>query len=144
MHWLAILRVGLGVEVILYSMSLRKDWIFLLSGTVRLASRNAAFFRKAILFRDSAGLLTLAAHVGVDENPVTLRYVGLAYLLAGCSLVIGYASRSGSDFRHGFFTSARRRAVDLSPIGMDSFMTIGLFYLMLSSTAGPMLSSTGD
>ena len=42
-QWLSILRVGLGVQIILYCLSLWNDWIYLLAPTGRgLISRNLA------------------------------------------------------------------------------------------------------
>src|SRR5437868_10403067 len=32
-NWLTILRIGLGLQVLLYALSLRRDWIYLLAGT---------------------------------------------------------------------------------------------------------------
>jgi len=32
-NWLAVLRVGLGLQAVLYALSLRNDWSYLLSGT---------------------------------------------------------------------------------------------------------------
>ena len=40
-RWLAILRVGLGIEVMLYSMSLRTDWTYLLSSRASLHAHRA-------------------------------------------------------------------------------------------------------
>src|SRR4029077_20844811 len=34
-NWLAVLRIGLGFQVTFYSLSLRNDWNYLLSGTAR-------------------------------------------------------------------------------------------------------------
>src|SRR5205809_214406 len=31
--WLAVLRIGLGLQVLLYALSLRRDWNYLLAGT---------------------------------------------------------------------------------------------------------------
>ena len=96
-HWLATLRIGIGVQVILYSMSLRNDWTFLLSGTVRrlaeaLLSSESHFIPRLGWF------VTLAAKVGVDEN--RLLFAAWACLLvAGCGLVIGFALPSVSDWR---------------------------------------------
>ena len=128
-HWLATLRVGLGIEVILYSMSLRNDWTSLFSGTVRrlaeaLLSSQSHFIPRLGWF------VTLAARVGVDEN--RLLFVAWAcLLLAGCSLVVGFASRASAISAWLLHLCAAKSGGFIS-YGMDSFMTIGLFYLMLS------------
>src|SRR6266704_6629586 len=42
-NWLAALRLGLGLQITLYSLSLRNDWNYLLSGTNNgLINRNLA------------------------------------------------------------------------------------------------------
>ena len=128
-QWLAILRIGLGVEVILYTISLRRDWIFLLSETVRrlaeaLLSSQSHFIPRLGWF------VTLAAHVGVDENRL-LFAAWACLLLAGSSLVIGFASRAAAISAWLLHLCAAKSGGFVS-YGMDSFMTIGLFYLMLS------------
>ena len=42
-NWLGVLRLGLGLQVTLYSLSLRNDWNYLLAGTGQgLISRDLA------------------------------------------------------------------------------------------------------
>jgi uncharacterized membrane protein YphA (DoxX/SURF4 family) len=128
-HWLAILRIGLGLEVMLYSLSLRNDWIYLLSGTVRklaegLLSLESHFIPRLGLF------VVLAAQLGVDEN--RLLFVAWAFLLvAGCGLLVGVASRVSAIVAWLLHLCAAKTGGFVS-YGMDNFMTIGLFYLMLS------------
>ena len=74
-HWLAILRVGLGVEVMVYSLSLRNDWTYLLSGTVRRLA-EALLSLESHLIPRLGWFATLAAQFGVDENRITFRCVG--------------------------------------------------------------------
>jgi len=39
--WLAVLRLGLGLQIILYALSLENDWTYLFAGTGSgLVSRN--------------------------------------------------------------------------------------------------------
>src|SRR5262249_40055760 len=128
-HWLATLRVGIGIEVILYSVSLRNDWTFLLSGTVRrlaevLLSSESHFIPRLGWF------VTLAAHAGVDENQL-LFAAWACLLLAGFSLVFGFASRV-SAIGAWFLHLCAAKSGGFVSYGMDSFMTIALFYLMLS------------
>jgi hypothetical protein len=128
-HWLAILRVGLGIEAMLYSMSLRIDWTYLLSGPVRrlgeaLLSLESHFIPRLGWF------VTLAAQVGIDENQL-LFAAWASLLVAGCSLVIGFASRA-SAITAWFVHLCVAKSGDFVSYGMDNFMTIGLFYLMLS------------
>jgi hypothetical protein len=73
-NWLAVLRVGLGFQVVFYSLSLQNDWNYLLSGTASgLVTRNLA---EALLSLESrfvprlGWLVTLGAHVGLHEETV--------------------------------------------------------------------------
>jgi len=128
-HWLAILRVGLGVEVMLYSVSLRNDWTYLLSGTTRRLA-------EALLSLESHSIprlgwaINLGAHVGLHEG--TVLFVAWASLLvAGCGLLVGLACRL-SAIAAWFLHLCAAKSGGFVSYGMDSFMTIGLFYLMLS------------
>src|ERR1700746_1855839 len=128
-HWLAILRVGLGLEVMLYSMSLRNDWIYLLSGTVRRVAEALLSLESHFIPR-LGWFVTLAAQVGLDENRL-LFAAWASLLLAGCGLFIGFASRV-SAIAAWFFHLCAAKSGGFVSYGMDNFMTIGLFYLMLS------------
>ncbi len=72
--WLSVLRLGLGLQVIVYTLSLRDDWNYLLAGTGHgLISRNLA---EALLSVESrfvprlGWLVSLGAYVGLSENAV--------------------------------------------------------------------------
>jgi hypothetical protein len=128
-RWLAILRVGLGIEVILYSMSLRTDWMYLLSGTVRRLAEALLSLESHFIPR-LGWLVTLAAQVGIDEN--RLLFAAWSFLLvAGFGLVIGFASRA-SAVAAWFLHLCVAKSGGFVSYGMDNFMTIALFYLMLS------------
>jgi hypothetical protein len=127
--WLAILRVGLGLEITLYSISLRKDWSYLLSGTARKMAEALLSLESPFVPR-LGWFVTLAAHVGIDENRL-LFAAWACLLLAGCSLVIGFASRASAISAWLLYLCAAKSGGFIS-YGMDSFVTIGLFYLMLS------------
>jgi hypothetical protein len=131
--WLAVLRIGLGFEVVLYALSLRDDWNYLLTGT-----GHALIGRKlgeAILYLESqlvptlGWLVSLGAHVGLREETVlTLAWFFL--VAAGCGLLMGLASRF-SAILAWFLHLCAAKSGGLVSYGLDSFMTIGLFYLML-------------
>ena len=95
-NWLGVLRLGLGLQVTLYSLSLRNDWNYLLAGTGQgLISRDLA---EALLSVEShfiprlGWLIALGAHVGLGEE--TILSVGWICLFgAGCSLLLGLFCR---------------------------------------------------
>jgi Vitamin K-dependent gamma-carboxylase len=133
-NWLAILRIGLGLQVTFYSLSLRSDWNDLLLAADRgLVSRDLT---EALLSVEShfiprlGWLVALATHVGFDEE--TALYVAwICLLVAGCGLLIGAACRV-SAILAWFFQLCVAKSGGFLSYGMDNFMTIGLFYLMLS------------
>jgi len=127
--WLAILRVGLGLEVALYSFSLRNDWAYLLSGTLRRVAEALLSLESPFIPR-LGWAISLGAHVGLHEATVLL-VAWICLLLAGCGLVIGFACRLSAILAWFFHLCAAKSGGFVS-YGMDNFTTIGLFYLMLS------------
>jgi hypothetical protein len=133
-NWLAVLRVGLGFQVVLYSLSLRNDWNYLLSGTTSgLVTRNLA---EALLSLESrfvprlGWLVALGAHVGLHEETV-VSVAWICLLVAGCGLLVGLACRYSAVLAWFLHLCAAKSGGFVS-YGVDNFMTIGLFYLMLS------------
>src|SRR5947199_2227153 len=132
-NWLAILRLGLGLQVTFYSVSLRNDWNYLLSGTAGLINRNLT---EALLSVEShfaprfGWLVALGAHDGLREETV-LSVAWICLLAAGCSLLMGIASRFSAILAWFLHLCAAKSGGFVS-YGVDNFMTIGLFYLMLS------------
>jgi hypothetical protein len=133
-NWLAVLRVGLGSQVVLYSLSLRNDWNYLLSGTTSgLVTRNLA---ESLLSLESrfvprlGWLVALGAHVGLHEETV-VSVAWICLLVAGCGLLAGLACRYSAVLAWFLHLCAAKSGGFVS-YGVDNFMTIGLFYLMLS------------
>jgi uncharacterized membrane protein YphA (DoxX/SURF4 family) len=133
-YWLAILRIGLGLQVVLYSLSLKNDWSYLFAGTGNgLISRtlSEALLSAETLFVPRLGwLVAIGERVGLSEETV-LFVAWWVLLLAGCGLVIGLFSRS-SAILAWFLHLCAAKSGGLVSYGVDNFMTIGLFYLMLS------------
>ena len=132
--WLAVLRIGLGLEVILYALSLRDDWNYLLAGTGQgLISRSLG---EAILSLEShfvprlGWLVALGAHIGLREETV-LFVAWICLLTAGCTLLVGLACRFSAILAWFLHLCAAKSGGFVS-YGVDNFITIGLFYLMLS------------
>jgi hypothetical protein len=133
-NWLAILRLGLGLQVTAYSLSLRNDWNHLLAGAGGgLISRNLA---EALLSVEShfvprlGWLVTLGAHLGLREETV-LSILWICLLVAGCGLLVGLACRF-SAILAWFLHLCAAKSGEFVAYGVDNFMTIGLFYLVLS------------
>jgi hypothetical protein len=133
-NWLAVLRVGLGFQVTFYSLSLRNDWNYLLSGTASgLVTRNLA---EALLSLEShfiprlGWLVAFGTHVGLCEE-IVLPVAWFCLLVAGCGLLVGLACRYSAVLAWFLHLCAAKSGGFMS-YGVDNFMTIGLFYLMLS------------
>jgi hypothetical protein len=132
--WLAVLRIGLGFQVTFYTLSLRNDWNYLLSGTASgLVTGNLA---EALLSLESyfiprlGWLVGLATHVGLREK-IVLSITWICLLAASCGLFIGVACRFSAILAWFLHLCAAKSGGFIS-YGVDNFMTIGLFYLMLS------------
>jgi hypothetical protein len=131
--WLTVLRLGLGLQTTLYSLSLRNDWNYLLAGTSGLINRNLA---DALLSVESrfvprlGWLVALGEHVGLREE-IVLSAAWICLLIAGCSLLIGFTCRVSAILAWFLHLCAAKSGGFVS-YGVDNFMTIGLFYLMLS------------
>jgi hypothetical protein len=133
-NWLAALRIGLGFQITFYSLSLRNDWNYLLSGTASgLVTRNLA---EALLSLESHFIprlgwpISLATQVGLREETL-LSLAWLCLIAAGCGLLVGLACRTSAILAWLLHLSAAKSGGFIS-YGVDNFMTIGLFYLLLS------------
>jgi len=128
-RWLILLRVGLGLQITLYSLSLRSDWNYLLSGTVRRIAEALLSLQSHLVPR-LVWPISLGTQVGLHEE--TVLFVAWACLVvAGCGLLVGVACRFSAIVAWFFHLCAAKSGGFVS-YGMDNFMTIGLFYLMLS------------
>jgi len=133
-NWLTVLRIGLGLQVLLYALSLRSDWIYLFGGTG--GGLNGRALSEGLLSTESpfvprlGWLVTLGSHVGLSEWTV-LSVTWWVLLCAACGLFAGLFSRS-SAIISWFLHLCAAKSGGLVSYGVDNFMTIGLFYLMLS------------
>src|SRR5450755_296665 len=131
--WIALLRIGLGLQVTIYALSLRSDWTYLFAANSdSLISRDLS---EAILSLDSSfiprlgWLVTLGGQIGLSEQ-VTLSLAFGCLLGSGVCLLLGFLSRPAA-IAAWFLHLAARSSGGLTTYGVDNFMTIGLFYLML-------------
>ena len=133
-RWLTFLRFGLGLQIVLYTLSLRNDWNYLFAATGNgLVTRDLA---EALLplengFVPRLGwLVALGAHLGVQEETVLLA-AWICLFCAGLGLLVGLFCRSFAILAWFLHLCAAKSGAFVS-YGVDNFMTIGLFYLMLS------------
>jgi uncharacterized membrane protein YphA (DoxX/SURF4 family) len=123
----------LGFQVVVYCLSIRTDWTYLLSGNGGLISRNLS---ETILALESSliprlgWIVALGGHFGLSEQS-TLSIVWSCVVTAGCFLLLGLFTRTAA-IATWFLHLAAVKSTDLLSYGMDNLTTIGLFYLMLS------------
>jgi hypothetical protein len=132
--WLTLLRVGVGLVVLCYAGSLAKHWSFLLgTSESALVTRD---FSEALLalqsrFVPRIGWLVDAGNtIGLGEPSV----LGLTWLCLFCSalaVTLGIFTRFVAVVCW-FIHLCVAKSSDFVSYGVDSFITVGLFYLMLS------------
>jgi len=133
-HWLSILRIGFAFQLVLYCVSLWTDWNQLLAGTGgAFVSRDLT---EAIVSLESPLIPRLGWFVAVGKTiglgePMVVNFVWYCLFVAGIFLAIGLFCRpiAGAAW---LLHLAAVKSGNLATYGVDNFITIGLFYLMLS------------
>src|SRR6266542_1195189 len=132
--WLAVLRIGLGLQTAVYTLFLRSDWHYLFASSGKgLVGRELG---EAITSFDSplipklGWLVALGRSVNMSEETV-LSVAWACLLSAGCFLLLGLFCRPAAIVAW-FLHLCAAESGGLLAYGADSFMTTALFYLMLS------------
>src|SRR5260370_244215 len=132
-NWLAVLRIGLGLQVTVYTLFLKSDWHYLFAGTGKgLVSRELG---EAIISFDSplipklGWLVALGSYVNIAEETV-LSVAWACLLVAGCCLLLGLFCRPAAIIAW-FLHLCAAQSGGLLAYGADNFLTMGLFYFML-------------
>ena len=132
--WLAVLRIGLGVQVIVYALFLRSDWYYLFasSGTGligREVGETVASFDSPLIPR-LGWLVAIGRNFNIGEATV-LSVTWICLLSAGCLVLLGLFCRPAAIVAW-FVHLCAAESGGLLAYGADAFMTTALFYLMLS------------
>src|SRR5215208_3467569 len=132
--WLAVFRIGMGVQVVAYALFLRSDWHSLFSATGKgLVSRELG---EAIASFDSplipklAWLVSFGQHVGLGEETILSIAWACLLCMGGC-LLLGLFCRPAAIIAW-FLHLCAAESGGLLAYGADNFMTMALFYLSLS------------
>ena len=132
--WLAIFRIGMGLQVLMYALFLRSDWHSLFSTTGKgLVSRELG---EAMVSFDSplipklGWLVAFGQLIGLGEGTV-LSIAWACLLCMGCCLLVGLFCRPAAIIAW-FLHLCAAESGGLLAYGADNFMTMALFYLMLS------------
>ena len=133
-HWLSLLRVGLGCQVILYTWSLRRDWSFLFQsdrqGSVVRTLTEAIVSSQTELTPRLGWILAIGERLGGSERAI-LSVIWFSLIVAGCLLLLGLLCRPAA-ITAWFFYLCSVKSGGLFAYGVDNFTTIGLFYLMIA------------
>lgn len=137
--WLTILRMGLGLQVLCYGLSLRKDWLELLErenqGVIRRDLTEAILSARSPFIPRVGWIADIGAYLGLSEATV-LWAVWTVLMLAALLVVIGLFCRISSVVVWLLYLCTAKSA-ELFSYGVDNFTIIGLFYLAI----GPLPDS---
>ncbi len=133
-RWLSILRVGLGVEVASYCLSLRHDWTDFFS--TRSFGPIDRALTESILSMDSrwipriGWLVAIGSRLGLTED-TTVNLIWWLLLVGSLLLIAGLFTR-GTTLVVAFLHLCAVKSSGALTYGYDNFATIGLFYLLIS------------
>jgi hypothetical protein len=132
--WLTILRTGLGLQVLCYGVSLRADWIEVLTrenqGLIRRDLTEAMLSAESPFIPRVGWLVDIAASFGLSERAV-LWSVWLLLMVAALLVVAGLFCRISSVVLWVLYVCTAKSA-ELLSYGVDNFTVIGLFYLAIA------------
>ncbi len=133
-NWLTVLRVGLGVQVLLYCVSMWRDWSYLLagmgSGLIGRELSERVVSGEGLLIPTLGWLVTIGGHFGLNEAAV-LDMARFCLVFAACFLLVGLFSRTAAILTWVLHL-ASVKSTALLAYGMDDLTTIGLLYLVVS------------
>jgi len=132
--WLTILRIGLGLQLTLYELSMRRDWLSLLNAESRRVS-EAVLAAEGSTIPRVGWLVTGGATLGLNETQI-LQVIWLILLAAALCLIAGLFCRTAAVTGWLLHLTVVK-STSVFSYGVDSFTTIGLFYLALSPLPDP-------
>jgi len=132
--WLVLLRIGLGFQVTVCCLSIRRDWNHLFAGNgegwVNRELLETIYSAQVPLAPRLSWIITAGRHLGLSEE-FLLTATWICLFAAGCALVCGFLCRSAAIVAW-FLHFCTVTSGGLLSYGMDNFTSIGLFYLMLA------------
>jgi hypothetical protein len=133
-RWVAILRIGLGLQLLTYLLALRQPWHQLLATTgAGLIGREVseAFVKvQSPLIPTVGWLISSGEVIGLSETAV-LRLSWIALTIAAVLLIAGLLTRVAA-VTCWFLHLCAAKSGALASYGVDNMMTIALFYLSLA------------
>jgi HTTM domain len=132
--WLSLFRIGLGFQLALYCLSARPGWIEVFSNNRGMFSprrvSEALIATESLLIPRVNWFLQLGSHLGISEVAM-LWMIWSVLLLSAVLLVVGLFCRPAA-VTAWLLHLACIKSSEVFAYGMDLFLNIGLFYLMLS------------
>lgn len=133
-RWLSVLRIGLGCQVAAYCLSFAPDWYLFFArsgeGLVGRELSETMVSTQSALIPQLSWLVEFGESFGLSEHSA-LSTIWFLLFVGGCLLTLGLFSRAAAILAWFLHLCAAKSGFFLS-YGVDNFMTIGLFYLMLS------------
>jgi vitamin K-dependent gamma-carboxylase-like protein len=133
-RWLAVLRIGLGLEVTVYALFLRSDWQYLFASSGKgLISRELGEAMSSFdspLIPKLGWLVAIGRFAAISEDAM-LSVAWACLLCMGLLLLLGLFCRPAAILAW-FLHLCAAESGGLFAYGADNFITTGLFYLMLS------------
>lgn len=133
-RWLTVLRIGLGLAILFYAWPLHEDWDYLFAGTGRgLVSRElfeGLLSTQSPIIPRLGWLVWICQRFGLNES-FALSLAWFSLLGAGGLLLVGLFSRPVAVIAW-FLQLGAAKSGGLLSYGADTFVTIGLFYLMIA------------
>ena len=133
-NWLTVLRTGLGLQVLFYALSLRADWIELLTqenhGLIRRDLTEAMLSAESPLIPRVGWMVEIGRWLHLSEQAVLWLLWGIL-IFAALLLVLGLFCRAASIVTWILFLCTAK-STELLSYGVDNFTIIGLFYLIIA------------
>lgn len=138
-RWLAFLRIGLGLQVLLYVLLLGRDWEVILggpgSGLVGRDVGDAMTVVQSPFIPQLTWIISPLSKAGLNEN-TALALIWWSLLLLGGLMLVGLFCRPVA-VATWFLQLACAKSGGLFSYGADNLTTIGLFYLMIAPFPDP-------
>lgn len=132
--WLAFLRTGVALQVIIYCFSLRRDWNDLFSidraGVIKRDLAEAILSAQSHYIPRFGWLVELVTSLGGAEQ-TALAILWWSLLCSAGLLLIGLFTREAALAALFFHMCAVKSSSGLT-YGVDNFTSIGLFYIMIA------------
>jgi hypothetical protein len=127
--WISLLRSGLGIQLLLRTLSIRGDWLHMLDPESRRISEAILTAQSSWIPR--VGWFVKAANTMGIAEPQLLNGLWWLSLLLALLLTAGLFCRA-STIASWLLHLAIVKSTNIFGYGMDGFATIGLFYLAVS------------